>query len=71
MTSIVKCYTNQIQEEYKIFYLELDRRLKVQSNMKLHAVKSNSVLRKVYVLFTPTTIVYDGDWRFDNLIAWD
>jgi hypothetical protein len=71
MTSIVKCYKNQIQEEYKIFYLELDRRLKVQSNMKLHAVKSNAVLRKVYVLFTPTTIVYDRDWHFDNLIAWD
>ena len=65
MTSIAKCHTNQIHEECKIFYFELEFgpycRLKVQSNMKLHAVKSNAVVRKVYVLFTPTTIVYDRD----------
>lgn len=62
-----KSNTGRIQ----IFYLELDWRLKVQSNMKLHAVKSNAVLRKIYFLFAQTTIVYDHDWRFDNLIVWD
>jgi len=64
-----------MSEEYKFFYLELEMNLGLTADGRYRLTWNCKQWRAVlcyvefYVLFTPTTIIYDRDWRFDNLIA--